>query len=443
MPPKAEKKPPNPKAAFVHKTLITVFLALLIDILAFTIILPLYPRILAHYENVDGNDETSLYYAVRTVVQRFRETLGIKGTGLDIVLFGGALGSMFSFLQFVSSPVIGRLSDKYGRRTVLLVSMALVGIAFSLGFTVGPPLGAYFTSYHLHALFPTLKWLPINEYSSPALFAFILILIETAYLFVALPETLNFKSSPLYRSSIPATETKPQPTVKATPATPSAGKAQQTASLPLLSTIHFLFLFLFSGMEFTLTFLTHDRFAFSHAQQGRLLGFMGILAALVQGGYVRRYAHKGVSERDMVVQGIASAGAGLSTLAWGDRTSLRSLYIAAAFLAFTSGTVVTSLTALASGVGKVESGGGGGGGQGVGGEGGGGEEEQGHVLGKFRSAGQLGRCLGPIFACGAYWVMGAEVAYGGGGVAMVVLAVLVVVVVPRGGGRVGEGKKRV
>lgn len=79
--------------------------------------------------------QTTLYYAMRNVVQRFRETLGIKGTRLDIVLFGGALGSMFSFLQFVSSPVIGRLSDKYGRRTVLLVSMVSFVCDFGVHFS--------------------------------------------------------------------------------------------------------------------------------------------------------------------------------------------------------------------------------------------------------------------------------------------------------------------
>jgi MFS family permease len=49
---------------------------------------------------------------------------------MDIILFGGAIGSLFSFLQFVSSPWIGRLSDKYGRRKVLLWSMVIL---FNLG----------------------------------------------------------------------------------------------------------------------------------------------------------------------------------------------------------------------------------------------------------------------------------------------------------------------
>ena len=38
----------------------------------------------------------------------------------DIVLLGGALGSLFSLLQAFASPIIGRASDRYGRRTALL-----------------------------------------------------------------------------------------------------------------------------------------------------------------------------------------------------------------------------------------------------------------------------------------------------------------------------------
>lgn len=45
---------------------------------------------------------------------------------MDIVLLGGALGSLFSVLQFIASPVIGKLSDMLGRRRVLLISMVKI-----------------------------------------------------------------------------------------------------------------------------------------------------------------------------------------------------------------------------------------------------------------------------------------------------------------------------
>lgn len=41
----------------------------------------------------------------------------------DTVLLGGMIGSLFSFLQFIVSPYIGRASDKFGRRQVLLYTM--------------------------------------------------------------------------------------------------------------------------------------------------------------------------------------------------------------------------------------------------------------------------------------------------------------------------------
>ncbi|KAJ3164100.1 hypothetical protein HDU88_005598 [Geranomyces variabilis] len=506
---------------FVRKTLTTVFIALLIDILAFTIILPLYPRILEHYEAVDGKDESSLYFHMRSQIQSFRHTLGVSSSGFDIILFGGALGSLFSFLQFISSPIIGSLSDAYGRRQILLLSMvgnavsmllwifsrsfgvfvcsrivggltegnvqmsiavisdvttaetrskglALVGIAFSLGFTVGPPLGAYFTSVNLLQVFPFLSGLPLNQYSSPALFAFVLIMIETAYLYVALPETRDYHKlatttslktpSPLASTATTTKKTRdasvgpsPPPTngVTTTNTATTTQLRRQKTRINTLSTLHFLFLFFFSGMEFTLTFLTHDRFAFTHARQGRLLAFIGVLSALVQGGYTRRiHTHTRFTERGLVAQGVASASLGLATLGFcavGGGSGGKSddggggvwwLYAGCAFLAFTSGTVVTGLTALASyetgarkdnsdddddAVGEYDevsnsrssekkSGGGGGG------------SDRGRVLGRFRSVGQLGRALGPLFACTTYWVFGSRCAYGFGAGAMACVA---------------------
>lgn len=51
---------------------------------------------------------------------------------MDIVLLGGALGSLFSVLQFIASPVIGKLSDVLGRRRVLLISMVTFFFFFCL-----------------------------------------------------------------------------------------------------------------------------------------------------------------------------------------------------------------------------------------------------------------------------------------------------------------------
>ncbi|KAL2912236.1 hypothetical protein HK105_208304 [Polyrhizophydium stewartii] len=467
--------------AFQRRTLRTVVVALLIDILAFTIILPLFPRLIAHYESVDGSNPSSTYYAAAQGVKAFRELIGGTGSRLDIILFGGFLGSMFSFLQFVSSPLIGRLSDRYGRRTVLLISMlgnglsmllwifsgsfsvfvlsrvvggltegnvqmsiaiisditsaaersrnlAWVGISFALGFTVGPPLGAYCTKFDLQEMLPSL---PVNRYSSPALFAFILIVIETIYLFRYLPETSRCVLSDEVSSTAPPL--KAQTSEGSRPPLRSRTAPEQSARrLAVLSLVHFVFLFAFSGMEFTLTFLTYDRFDFSHGQQGRLLAYMGVLSALIQGAYVRRVAHKHVSEQTIVLQGIVACAAGLTVIG-ALATSTRMLYVGATLLAFTSGTVVNCLTSLASlehssatlsepepanaaqdksSKGHSPSG------------------NLGHALGKFRSMGQLGRCLGPLAACSGYWIIGSTNVYLAASSVMAVLALAVVMAVP-------------
>eukprot|EP00842_Homolaphlyctis_polyrhiza_P000275 jgi/Hompol1/1248/HPOL_001764-RA len=463
-------------AALLRKaTLRTVVVALIIDLLAFTIILPLFPRLIAHYEIVDGGDPTSFYYSAAALVRRFREAIGGTGSRLDIVLFGGMLGSMFSLLQFISSPIIGKLSDQYGRRNVLLLSMignaistllwifsgsfpvfvmsrivggltegnvqmsiaiisditppsersknlAWVGISFALAFTLGPPLGAYLCSFDLHKAFPDL---PINNYSSPALFAFVLIIIETAYLFLYLPETNNvFKAS--------QTESvDPQGASKKTRLSPSSDSARTSNQrLAILSLVHFVFLFSFSGMEFTLTFLTHDRFDFTHGQQGRLLAFMGILSAAIQGGYVRRVAHKYVSEQTLVFQGILSCAIGLAIVGQ-LATTTTWLYTGAAFLAFTSGTVVGSLTSLASLVSSSEASSSKSDSDGLSDLSEHADDNRGHLLGKFRSMGQLGRSMGPLVACSGYWIIGSQRVYLLAAVAMLLLAIAVHILLPQ------------
>lgn len=94
-----------------------IFLSLLFDLLAFTIILPLLPSLLEYYR---VNDSSGLYASLTSRVRWFQQLLGAPDRYLS-VLFGGFLGSMFSFLQFLASPIVGSLSDYYGRKPVLLL----------------------------------------------------------------------------------------------------------------------------------------------------------------------------------------------------------------------------------------------------------------------------------------------------------------------------------
>ncbi|MBB4128664.1 DHA1 family tetracycline resistance protein-like MFS transporter [Xanthomonas translucens] len=170
----------SPPAARTRRAaLVFIFITLLIDVLAFGVIIPVLPGLVRGFT---GGDFAS---AAKWV---------------------GWFGFLFAALQFVSSPVQGALSDRYGRRPVILASclglgvdfavMALaqslpllllarvvsgvfsasfttanayiadittpdkraqaygmIGAAFGLGFVIGPLLGGWLGSYHLRAPF--------------------------------------------------------------------------------------------------------------------------------------------------------------------------------------------------------------------------------------------------------------------------------------------------
>lgn len=228
----ATKSSPSDPSERCHPTVYVVFISLLLDLLAFTMILPLLPSLLEYYKQHDDKD--GLYHRLWLSVQHFQAMVGAPAK-YDSVLFGGVLGSMYSFLQFVASPIMGGLSDSYGRKPVLLVclvgiaasyglwavshnfmwfvlarfvgglskgnislamsviadvstpknrgkGMALVGIAFSLGFIVGPMIGAVFAAFSdksSHAWF----WFP-------AMFAMALATFDLVFVAVCLKETL-------------------------------------------------------------------------------------------------------------------------------------------------------------------------------------------------------------------------------------------------------------
>ncbi len=136
----------------------------------------------------------------------------------------------------------------------------------------------------------------------------------------------------------------------------------------------------------------------NNTQNGKLIGSIGIISALLQGGYVRRSMSK-VGEGAMARRGVLSCAVALALLALlptyvnkNTAVAMKLLQGAAVCMAFTSATVVNSLTAFASlqcdepHMDDVS-------GKPI-------EEHpdlvKGKALGRFRSAGQLGRAIGPI-----------------------------------------------
>jgi MFS family permease len=281
----------------------------------------------------------------------------------------------------------------------------LVGIAFAIAFTIGPALGAYFASFDLTRISPALVEYGVYPFSSPALVALVLLSVEVLYIIAFLPETSNI------RQKNEATDGKP-----AKQAVTASQISQRMGNLSILNAIHAFHLFVFSGMEFTLVFFTFDIFDYTNMQQGRLLGFIGIMSSLIQGGYVRRKAHS-VGEKMVILQGVVACTCGLSmfTILALLRDSVSLLYAGAFFFAVTSGTVVSCLTSLAS-MQCTDSDP---------------RLAKGHALGVFRSRGQLGRALGPMIACGVYWAYGPVVCYGLGSICMFIVTTVVVAFVPQ------------
>jgi predicted MFS family arabinose efflux permease len=337
--------------------------------------------------------------------------------------------NLCSLLQAIASPVIGTLSDKYGRRTALLASMvgnilsvllwvvavdfrtfvlsrivgglsegnvqlatamatdisdeksrgstmALIGACFSIAFTFGPGLGAYLSS---------ISTVAANPFATAAGFSLFLIVTETVYLYFSLPETLPALTK------VGGIKSQIKANGKATP-------VKRTNSHILLNAIHFVFLLFFSGMESSLSFMTYELFAFTSGKNGRLLGFVGLIASILQGGVTRR-----LPPLLSVRMGVISCLVAFILL--GQINSVSGLYLAATCLAMTSATVVTGLNALSS----FEAG----------------EDERGGKLGILRSWGQLGRGLGPILFTSVYWWAGRQVAYGMGAAGMIVVALAV------------------
>lgn len=410
------------------RVLKVIFVSLLLDLISFTFILPLFPKLLEFYRNSEAGPESQstllarILGALNTYKSAFAKPIDSR---YDIVLLGGALGSLFSLLQAIASPVIGHLSDKYGRRAALLASMAgniisvllwvmavdfrtflasrivgglsegnvqlataiatdisdensrgstmaLIGACFSIAFTFGPALGAYLSS---------IATVAANPFATAAGVSLTLIVVETIYLYASLPETLPAKTGKETAKS--ATK---------------AAAVTRTNSHFLLNLVHFSFLLFFSGMEFSLPFMTYDLFQYNSAQNGRLLGYVGLIASILQGGVTRRLP-------PLLTVRIGVSACLLAFVMLGRIGSIGSLYLAATCLATTSATVVSGLNTLSS----FEAS----------------EGERGGKLGILRSWGQLGRGLGPVLFTSVYWWAGREVAYGAGAAGILGVTLLV------------------
>ena len=421
-----------------------LFLTVFVDLVGFSIIFPLFPDMLEYYAGADS------FFG--GLIANLAELSGEEGDKkfTATVLFGGILGSLYSILQFLFAPMWGRLSDRIGRRPVLLMTigglcvsylvwifsgsfllliisrvlggamggnisvataamadstdeknrskgMGMIGMAFGLGFILGPAIGALLSSPSLDIQ----SWgLPgLNPFSTAAAGAFLLSLWNLSWVMRSFKESLpEEERGKAHRAGRPISPLK-------------LFSGFDIPGVTRTNMVYFLFLVAFAGMEFTLTFLAKDRLKYTSHDMMWIFIFVGLIIALVQGGVVRRMAPK-LGEKKGTLCGLILLVPGL--LITGTAQTGGMFYLGLAFLAVGSALATPCLTALASLYTPAD--------------------RQGEVLGPFRSLGALSRAVGPIIACAAYWRLGSEYPYYGAA-ALVLLPLLLALGLPPVPGR--------
>ncbi|KFQ61532.1 Major facilitator superfamily domain-containing protein 10, partial [Pelecanus crispus] len=370
-----------------------VFLALFIDLLGFALILPLFPSILDYYSQT----EDGFYLSLQRGVDWFAVMVGVPPERkYNSVLFGGLIGSIFSILQFFSSPLTGAVSDCLGRRPVILMTvmglitsyvlwaasrtfgifllsrivggiskgnvslstaiiadlhspkarskgMAMIGVAFSLGFTLGPMIGAYLAM-------ETEKGEVF--YLRSALLALTFAVADLIFIFFLLPETLpKEKRVSSVTSGFRAAVDLLSPLALFQFSAVTRGKEspseENLQNLKILGLAYFLYLFLFSGLEYTLTFASSH--PISVMQQGKMFFFIGITMAVIQGGYARRI--KPGNEIRAVKRALMLLIPAFLLIGWAANVTM--LSVGLLLYSFAAAIVIPCLSAVVSGYGSA------------------------------------------------------------------------------------------
>ena len=414
----APQPTPGPRKGVLGLVFLTVFL----DMVGFSVIFPLFPEMLDWYVAEEGAD---------SLVGRLAgwlETL-VEDRFAVIVLFGGLLGSLYSGLQFIFAPLWGGLSDRRGRRSILLITltgtalsyvvwffagsfallivarltggimagnisiasaavadthkkadrakgMGILGAGIGLGFVVGPALGGLASGWDLTGSLPDLPG--VNPFSGAALIAFGLALVNLVWAALRFPETHEASAgdgAPEKRSLNPFA-------------------AQGGLTYPGVHTLnlaYFVYFAAFGAMEFTLVFLAAEHLEYGPGDNAWMFVFIGLTIAFVQGGIVRRLVPR-VGELRVASLGMALTLPGFLMIAAVTRTeSAAVLYAGLALVAVGSSLVMPSFSSLASRYVP--------------------DDRQGFALGVFRSFGSLARVVGPIAGGLLYYGLGALAPY--------------------------------
>jgi ferrochelatase len=435
---KQKSAPLTPEA---KSTIFIVALTIFLDLVGFSIIFPLFPSLAKHYLAVDSQNVflQSIFGSIQSISNYTANSTNVFS---GIVLFGGMLGAIYSSLQFIAAPLWGAWSDKIGRKPVLVRSMAgmavgyaiwvfsgsftlliisriidgimggnistatavvadvttkenrskgmaIIGVAFALGFVVGPAFGGILSLIDLTKIYPSSIAYGINPFSVPAAFAFCLSIFNTYWIATKFKESLPPEKRGVAKTQRSANIFK-------------LFKPLPYPGINLVTFGYFFFLTAFSGMEFTLTFLAAERLNYTSMQNAYIFIFIGFIIAFVQGGIVRRKAAD-IGEKKMSIIGMISLIPGLLIIAVAYSSAM--LYAGLFFLAVGSSMIMPCLTSLVTFYTPAE--------------------EQGRSVGIFRSMGALARVAGPIAAAVIYYKSGSAAPYYVGAIFLIIPVLMV------------------
>ncbi len=339
--------------------LIAVLMTVFVDLVGFGILIPIVPLLLT-----DKQSEFYILPASMSLDQGY------------IIL--GLLVGLYSLMTFISAPILGQLSDKYGRRNMLMVSLfgtalgyfvfafgiilknipllfiaraldgitggnisiaqaaiadvsspkdraknfGLIGAAFGLGFIVGPFLGGTLSDPKLSSLFSPV---------TPFYFAGVLGLLNILSVFIFFPETLKNKQKDLK--------------INLSKSVSNILKAFNIEGMRVLFISIFLY---FAGFTFFTSFFSVfliTNFGYTQSQIGNFFAYLGLWIALTQ-GLLTRWASSRFEEFQIVRVGFF--GMSLALLLYFLPKQGWQLFLVAPFFAIFNGLVQANITALVS-----------------------------------------------------------------------------------------------
>ena len=344
----------------------------------------------------------------------------------------GLLMATYSFTQFLAAPFWGRLSDRIGRRPVLLVSLAgasaayvwlglaeslwtlfaaravggamagnisaafayvadittrenrakgmgMIGAAFGLGFIAGPAIGGILAGSD-----------PVNaDFRTPAFAAAALSVTALIMAIATLKESLSAEIRQRLAQQPPKKRLA------------MFREALDRPVIGLLLLLTFLATFVFAGLESTFAMWSRRQFGWGPQQNGYLFAFIGLLSALIQGGLIGRLARR-FGEARLVVQGAVALAIGIAMIPFS--TNVVVLVLAMSLAGYGFSVISPSLNSLIS----LQSS----------------EDEQGGIMGVTRSASTMARFIGPAWAGLLFGGLGRDWPYFAGALIMVVVAFL-------------------